>query len=46
MILILKNINVTIPRSAEIVHSITNVVDNAFKFASSQININLISEER
>ena len=40
-----ENINVTIPRSAEIVHSITNVVDNAFKFASSQIDINLISEE-
>lgn len=40
-----ENINVTIPRSAEIVHSITNVVDNAFKFANSQININLISEE-
>ena len=32
-----ENINVTIPRSAEIVHSITNVVDNAYKFASSQI---------
>ena len=45
MILILKIQNVTIPRSAEIVHSITNVVDNAFKFASSTININLISEE-
>ena len=40
-----ENINVTIPRSAEIVHSITNVVDNAFKFANLQININLISEE-
>ena len=40
-----ENINVTIPRSAEIVHSITNVVDNAFKFASSQVDINLISEE-
>ena len=40
-----ENINVTIPRSAEIVHSITNVVDNAFKFASSQIDINLISKE-
>jgi two-component system sensor histidine kinase RegB len=40
-----ENINVTIPRSAEIVHSITNIVDNAFKFANSQININLISEE-
>ncbi|GIR04749.1 MAG: hypothetical protein CM15mP16_01260 [Candidatus Pelagibacterales bacterium] len=40
-----ENINVTIPRSAEIVHSITNVVDNAFKFANSQININLISEK-
>ena len=40
-----ENINVTIPRSAEIVHSITNVIDNAFKFASSQIDINLISEE-
>ncbi len=40
-----ENINVTIPRSAEIVHSITNVVDNAFKFASSQIDINLINEE-
>ena len=39
-----ENINVTIPRSAEIVHSITNVVDNAFKFAKSQIDINLISE--
>ncbi len=38
------NINVTIPRSAEIVHSITNIVDNAFKFASSQIDINLINE--
>ena len=37
MILILKNINVTIPRSAEIVHSITNVIDNAFKFANSVI---------
>ena len=41
----LENINVTIPRSAEIVHSITNVVDNAFKFAKSQIDINLISED-
>ncbi len=40
-----ENINVTIPRSAEIVHSITNVVDNAFKFANSQIDINLINEE-
>ena len=40
-----ENINVTIPRSAEIVHSITNVIDNAFKFASSQIDINLISKE-
>ena len=40
-----ENINVTIPRSAEIVHSITNIVDNAFKFASSQIDINLINEE-
>ncbi len=39
-----ENTNVTIPRSAEIVHSITNVVDNAFKFAKSQIDINLISE--
>ena len=39
-----ENTNVTIPRSAEIVHSITNIVDNAFKFANSQININLISE--
>ena len=40
-----ENINVTIPRSAEIVHSITNIIDNAFKFASSQIDINLISKE-
>ena len=39
-----ENTNVTIPRSAEIVHSITNIVDNAFKFANSQIDINLISE--
>ncbi len=39
------NSNVTIYRSAEIVHSITNIVDNAFKFARSQININLISQK-
>ena len=40
-----ENTNVTIPRSAEIVHSITNVVDNAFKFAKSQIDISLINEK-
>ena len=40
-----ENTNVTIPRSAEMVHSITNVVDNAFKFAKSQIDINLINEK-
>ena len=37
--------DVTIPRSAEIVHSITNVIDNAYKFANAVININLISEK-
>ncbi len=40
------NSKVTISRSAEIVHSITNIVDNAFKFANSQININLISQNK
>ncbi len=33
--------DVTISRSAEIVQSITNIVDNAYKFATSKIEINL-----
>ena len=33
--------DVTISRSAEIVQSITNIVDNAYKFAKSKIEINL-----
>ena len=40
-----EDTDVTIPRSAEIVHSITNVIDNAYKFANAVININLISEK-
>ena len=38
-----ENSKITISRSAEIVHSITNIVDNAFKFAHSKIEINLLS---
>ena len=41
-----EDVDVTIPRSAEIVHSITNVIDNAYKFANTEILINLISEEK
>ena len=37
------NKDVIISRSAEIVHSITNIVDNAFKYAVSKININIKS---
>ena len=40
-----EDTDVTIPRSAEIVHSITNIIDNAYKFANAVININLISEK-
>jgi len=34
-----------ISRSAEIVHSITNIIDNAFKYANSKIEINLKSQK-
>ncbi len=40
-----ENSNVTISRSAEIVHSITNIVDNAYKFANSKIEIDLKSDQ-
>jgi Osmosensitive K+ channel histidine kinase len=40
-----EDTDITIPSSAEIVPSITNVIDNAYKFANAVININLISEK-
>ena len=36
---------VVIPRSTEIVHSLTNIIDNAFKYAVNSVEISLKNEE-
>ena len=36
---------VVIPRSAELVHSITNIIDNAFKYAINSVEISLKNEQ-
>ena len=41
-----KKSNVKISRSAEIVSSITNIIDNAFKFADTKIEIKLTSDDK
>ncbi len=41
-----KGNNIIIPRSTELVHSLTNIIDNAFKFASSSIEIVLKNDNK
>ena len=36
---------VVIPRSAELVHSLTNIIDNAFKYAINSVEISLKNEQ-